>query len=232
MTYVLIADTLLLALVAVIVVGILRAFGELRIQVQLRNEHPANISPPERGEATLAPVISGETLDRDPQVIAFGGGRPNTLLAFLSSGCLVCHGFWDDLKNDTVPPIPGVGRVVVITKGLHEESPSKLNALKAADEVVLTLSSSQAWSDYSVPGAPYFIYIDGSRGTIVGEGSATQWDQIRSLIVDSQADEQAVTRITTRVHREDDALAAAGISLGHPSLHDPAFPSVSDQDDR
>jgi hypothetical protein len=74
-----------------------------------------------------------------------------------------------------------------------------------------------------VPGAPYFIYVDGFHGSIAGEGSARSWQQISSLIVDATADREMLSQLDDRVGREDSALAAAGIGPGHPSLYDPAY---------
>lgn len=219
------AETLLLATIAVMVVGLLRAYGELRREVQLLREDPTRKEAPTRVEGAEAPPISGVGLDRSPVALAFGSGRPNTLLAFLSSGCLICHGFWDDLREGTVEPIPGIERIVVVTKSLDEESPSKLAKLAPQQAEPMVVTSTQAWDEYDVPGAPYFIYVDGARGVIAGEGSARNWQQISSLIVDATADGAMLSQLDDRVKREDGALAAAGIGPGHPSLYDPAYGS-------
>jgi len=217
------AETLVLAITLVMVVGLLRAYGELRREVRLLREDPVRKEAPVRSEGAEAPSIAGVRLDRSPVALAFGGGRPNTLLAFLSSGCLICHGFWDDLREGNVEPIPGIDRIVVVTKSLDEESPSKLTKLAPRDGEPIVVTSSQAWEDYAVPGAPYFIYVDGANGLITGEGSARNWQQIGSLIVDATADGAMLSQLNDRVEREDGALAAAGIGPGHPSLYDPAY---------
>jgi hypothetical protein len=185
-------------------------------------EDPVRKRPPPRAEGAEALPISGFKLDGSPIALAFGGGRPNTLLAFLSSGCLICHEFWDALREDSVEPIPEVDRIVIVTKSLDEESPSKLAKLAPQGEPVV-VTSSQAWEDYSVPGSPYFIYTQGSSGLVAGEGSARNWEQIRSLIVDATADGAMLSDLADRVAHEDGELAAAGIGPGHPSLYDPAY---------
>ena len=43
---------------------------------------------------------------------------------------------------------------------------------------LLTISSTEAWDDYSVPVAPYFALVDGRRGVVVGEGAANSWDRV------------------------------------------------------
>lgn len=72
------------------------------------------------------------------------------------------------------------------------------------------LMSSQAWEDYAVPGSPYFVLVEG--GAIRGEGVATTWDALASLVGDA-ADEQ-------REERDVEArLAAAGVGPDDPSLY-------------
>ena len=56
-------------------------------------------SVPERGDAPPATDVSGVTLNGDAVQIGLGpGGRLRRLLAFLSSGCAVCEGFWRDFQ--------------------------------------------------------------------------------------------------------------------------------------
>ena len=52
--------------------------------------------------------------------------------------------------------------------GPEGESASAITGL--APEHVLVVMSSEAWDAYGVPGSPYFVYIDGATGSIVGEG--------------------------------------------------------------
>ena len=73
--------------------------------------------------------------------------------------------------------------------------------------------SSAAWDAYTVPGSPYFVLVE--QGVVAGEGSATAWGQVMSLLSDALADRAEAPTIP----RVDAALAAAGIGPGHPSLH-------------
>jgi hypothetical protein len=66
--------------------------------------------------------------------------------------------------------------------------------------------SSQAWEDYGVPGTPYFVLVEG--GAIQGEGVATTWDALASLVGDAIEEQRGV----------EQRLAAAGIGPDHPSL--------------
>ena len=47
--------------------------------------------------------------------------------------------------------------------------------------------SSQAWADYEVPGAPYFVLVDGAMR---GEGVATTWHALASLVGDAIEDQR------------------------------------------
>jgi hypothetical protein len=106
---------------------------------------------------------------------------------------------------------------VVVTKGPAFESPSRLAEL-APPGVPLVLSSA-AWEAYEVKGSPYFIHVDGTRGEIRGEGTATEWDQVISLVRDAFADVATGDSSPERLRRADRELGAAGIGPGHPSLY-------------
>jgi hypothetical protein len=75
---------------------------------------------------------------------------------------------------------------VVVTKDSSFESPSKLRELSSPG--VHLVMSSQAWSDYKIEGSPYFVYVSGDGGGVLSEGSASSWDQVRSLLRDALAD--------------------------------------------
>jgi hypothetical protein len=202
----------------------------MKRDLQLFNEHPAQKDAPDRKGDTWAPPISGRALSGESVALSFGEGRPDTLLAFLSSSCLVCQEFWDDIREERLPAMDGVERLVIVTKGLHEESPSKLRRLAPPSTgPASVIASSEAWEAYSVPGAPYFIYVEGTHGTILGEGSALGWHQIESLMADAAADATEFGRTDgspgdevpmDRRSREDAELADAGIGPGHRSLYD------------
>ena len=83
--------------------------------------------------------------------------------------------------------------------------------------------SSEAWADYEIPGAPYFVMVDQA---IRGEGVATTWRALASLVSDAIEDQRDAERqgggaVTgqRRAERIDETFAAAGIGPGHPSLY-------------
>jgi hypothetical protein len=53
------AETLLVGIVVVLVVGLLRAYGDLRREVQLLREDPVRKTPPARPDRAQALPISG-----------------------------------------------------------------------------------------------------------------------------------------------------------------------------
>ena len=77
--------------------------------------------------------------------------------------------------------------------------------------------SSDAWQDYRVPGAPYFVLVDGATGRIAGEGSAQTWHQVASLMGSAGGDASPRERLV------DAELGAAGILPGDPWLYHPLY---------
>jgi hypothetical protein len=221
-------ETLLLVLLALVVVGLLRSHAEIlrRLGPPGGDERapdalaPGVPAPPAREGLREAPRITGLTLDGDGIQVGSGGGQP-MLLAFLSSGCLTCEGFWETFSQAEPPAVPGGARVVTVTKDASHESPSRLREL-AGDSLEVVMSSA-AWRQFDVPTSPYFVYVE-RDGMILGEGAAATWPQVASLLRDA-IDDAAGPGLTVsraggseRARRVDRELAAAGIGPGHPSL--------------
>ena len=167
---------------------------------------------PQRG--TAAPDISGESLKGDAVVVS-AAAAPRTLLAFLSSGCATCRTFWTSLADGQLAP--GL-RAVVVTKGDELEEVGVLRSLAPAGvDVVL---STQAWIDYEVPAAPFFVLLDAGRGRI-GEGLASSMPQVLDLVRRADVDRRLATN-RNGPEREEDidrALLDAGIRPGDASLY-------------
>ncbi|GAB7193210.1 hypothetical protein NUM3379_39190 [Kineococcus sp. NUM-3379] len=237
--------TVAVALLALLVVGLLRSHAEI-----LRSLHelgagredtaprgaapgpvdvPFGVGPGVVGPAGVtgsgAPDVSGETPGGDSVQVAVTTGQ-DTLLAFLSSGCLTCHGFWERFRGRAPLGLPAGTRLVVVTQGPERESTTAVRELAA--EGLLVVMSTPAWEGYEVPGSPYFVLVDGAAGRVAGEGSATSWEQVERLVTQATGD-RAVERGRHRHHhgtgddayreaRADAELLAAGIAPGHPSL--------------
>jgi hypothetical protein len=222
MTVLVSAETVLLVLLVVLVAGLLRSHAEI-----LRRLGPGDdlvtpgddlatppSSPPRSADAP-APSLAGVTPDGDAVGLSFDGptGAP-TLLAFLTSGCSTCAGFWETLGERR---LPASVQTVIVAHGSERERPAKLRQLAPGGLPVVM--SSQAWQDYRVPGAPYFVLVN---RTIRGEGVATNWPAVASLVSDAIEDELEAAGGNDgagRAGRIDETLAAAGINPDDPSLY-------------
>lgn len=238
-TVVMTVETLVLTLVVLFLVALLRSHADiLRRLMSLEGSavdgYPRAISPTSSGPAaTTAQAVSGQTPEGDAIKIALGAGSPDTLLAFLSSGCASCESIWRALRAGARGPA-GI-RLVAVTKGSEAESPSRLRELTSP--AVDTVMSSQAWLDFSVPSTPHFVLMNGQSGELAGRGSAGSWEQLLTLVEHARADSGHQARgdqsSSARARRAEQALAGAGITPGHPSLYpsrapqpaEPAHPS-------
>jgi hypothetical protein len=202
LTALVIVETIVLGLMAVVVVSLLRSHAELLRRLPAPNdehEHthgavvpierapvvPEHLPSPKR-QASEAHDVAGTTLEGDQVVVSAASGV-DTLFAFLSTGCLTCQTFWDGLQPSARQPLPGGARVVVVVKDPAFESPSKL--AKVAPPDVPVIHSSQAWEDFGVQMSPYFCFVDGEAGVVRSEGAAMSWEQVSSLLGDALFDE-------------------------------------------
>jgi hypothetical protein len=198
LTAIVVVETIVLGLLAVVVVALLRSHAEIlrRLPADVASHDapaadaaptiPAYLPRP-TGSATVAHDIAGPTLDGDLVTISMNSGT-DTLVTFLSTGCLTCRTFWQGLREGAATTLPGRPRVAVVVKDREVESPSKLRELSPSDLPVL--HSSDAWSDFGISMSPYFCYVDGRTGAVRFEGAATSWPQVASLLRDALLDEE------------------------------------------
>ena len=236
MTALVVALAAAVLLLAVLVAGLLRSHAEILkalhdlgagLELDRADGGPVPVTiegvrTPRTTGSPAPEAVTGSTLDGESVVVPLGAGTP-TLLAFLSSGCTTCQAFWEAFAAPTVQ-VPGGARLLVVSKDLSEESPSALSSRAPAHVPLVT--SSGAWEDFGVPGSPYFVLVDGA-GRIVGEGSAATWPAVATLMGQAHDDiahddAAAATRGRAgRDLRDTEALAAAGIVPGDPSLLGP-----------
>jgi hypothetical protein len=251
-------EAVVLAFLALLVAGLLRSHAEI-----LRTLHDLGVgrdplappgttspvgaptlAPSAAGSATIGADVAGVTPTGDAVVVGVTGAAHPTLLAFLSSGCITCRHFWDAFAAPQA--LPGGARLVIVTMGAQAESESAVAGLAPPD--VSVVMSSEAWDEYDVPGSPYFVFVEGTTGRVVGQGTAPDWDQVVRLM--TEAGDDAALRASrvaqdtrtqraerrklddrAREARTDEFLMAAGIHPGDPSLYPPAEPPVSDPPD-
>ena len=183
------------AVLVVLVAGLLRSHA-----VVLRRLHElgAGVDPaaprvaPGRPSPTNAPVgrRAADVVGVDPAgnavALRIVGAQHDTVLAFLSSTCLTCARFWDDLADARSVALPDGARLVVVAKGPAEESPSAIAEL--APRGFTTVMASEPWEAYDVPGSPYVVCVDGPTGTVKGEGTGGSWQQVAGLLAQPQVD--------------------------------------------
>ena len=190
------------------------------------------VGPPLPGErnSTSAPAVAGVTPTGDALGVSIEGEHL-TLLAFLSSGCATCSGFWAAFQQHDQLGLPARTRLVVVTKGPEMEIPAEVAAQAPAGLPVVM--STQAWGDYEVPGSPFFVLVDGRSGRRIGEGVANHVHQVVELVRRAEADARPFGppgpgRVQGRAggldgpEREmanDRELLTAGIFPGDPSLY-------------
>ena len=238
MTVLVAALAVVVAFLGLLVAGLLRSHAEiLRALQSLGADLDPDAAPrsvpvaaprkaPPAGARANRPAadIAGTSPSGDAVSLAVAGVAHSTLVAFLTSGCSTCVGFWETFARGA-PEIPGDARLVIVTQGPEMESASRL--AKFAPSAIPVVMSSAAWQDYEVPTAPYFAYVDGPTAQVVGEGAGMTWDQVTSFI-DQALDDAGLEREGRRGssrrrssggHRADQALLSAGITAGHPSLY-------------
>ncbi len=192
---------------------------------------PFTMGPPLPGErnSTSAPTIAGVAPNGDALAFNMAGSRHLTLLAFLTSGCATCAEFWSSFQQPGELGLPAQTRLVVVTKGPEMEIPAEVAAhVRSGLSVVM---STDAWSDYEVPGSPFFVLVDGSSGRRIGEGVANHFRQVVELVRRAEADAQDLALGSRsrafsdgldgpeRERANDRELISAGIHPGDPSLY-------------
>lgn len=228
-------ETLIIALLAILVAGLLRSNAEV-LRLLASNSH----GPQEGGSHGTTPIlesdlvleaqdIRGTDLSGAPVEVSILSRSGSVLVAFLSSGCLTCEGFWKSIRDKGAPLLPGNPSFVIVTKSADEENLGRLLELGDGVQVPVVMSS-EAWVSYAVDVSPFFVLVDGSFGTVVGAGAAESWKQVLSLVHDALGDSRAPERFSVGSEsgvlppswKDEDVteiLAAAGVPPGHPSLY-------------
>ena len=253
MSYLVLGLAIVVALLAVLVVGLLRSHAVIVRALHdngivldpdraddtiARASHAApfltqpGVPEPRTGGGMRAVDIVGTTPSGSVKTVAVRQRDHATLLAFLTTGCTTCAGFWHDFADGVEMP-PDL-RLVVVTRGEDDESPAEVARL--AGPGVQVVMSSDAWDDYSIPVAPYFALVDGRSGLVVGEGAAARWADVLTLLSRALADagHDSSGRLTrrdlftrgARPNRADRELEEAGINPGDPRLYHDDLPVV------
>lgn len=227
MTAVIIIEGVVIVLLAILVAGLLKSHAEILRQLDAlgaSEDGSVTVGSPQTRPTTTgfekapATTLTGVDLSGGVVAVSLEHGRGNTLIAFLSSGCLSCEAFWKEFqKGDFDLPTPDT-RTIIVTRGPKSESPSKVREL--APPRLTLLMSDDAWDVFRVPMTPYFLLVDGS-GMVVGEGAASSWRHLLGLLRQSAADAASPIHLDTegRLQFSDSQLRDAGVQPGDPSLY-------------
>ncbi len=224
---------LLVVFLGMLVVGLLQSHAEIlrrldKLGVRLDDDSqgPRELASIGRKpiQTDVSDIVGVDTMG-EPVVVSPLVGNDPTLIAFLSTTCSSCTVFWESFDRSHVTFGDRRYRVVVVTLGEGEESPTRANGLrKGSAEVVM---SSDAWSQYEVPGAPYFVLIDPSQSAVIGEGTSSTVDALKGFLADSAGDlewDQTRASLPDRTDQDreamiDEELRRAGLEPGDPRLY-------------
>lgn len=227
-----IALAVVVGLLGILVVGLLRSHADILRRLESigagleggAHDHDVSsqITLTRKSGALVADRrISGITPDGESVALSLSAGEDPTLLAFLSTTCSSCTPFWDGLESSAMRFDGHRHRVVVVTLGESEESPTRAQSL--ARPGVDVVMSSSAWSEFEVPGAPYFILLEPGTSRIIGEGSAMTYESLTEFLTDATNDQEWDLRVGGGVASEesriDSDLKEAGILPGDPRLY-------------
>ncbi len=240
MTILIVLLTTVVAVLAVLVVGLLRSHAVL-----LRHLHDLGIgleSEVDPGAPSLTPAheelrprpsdavgkdIEGTSPTGEDLALAVAGTTHDTVLVFLSTSCGTCQPFWDALADPARVRLPAGTRLLIVTQGPEFEVRREVAELAPAG--VTTVMSTAAWTDHAVPGSPYVALVEAGTGRIRGSGTGSSWEQVLDFLELAEDGAPAATtspppgrRAAADRRREaelDRILESAGIHPGDPSLY-------------
>ena len=228
---VVIAMGVVVILLGMLVVGLLRSHADVLQRLESAGtglgeegqDHASSHITLTRKEPTPIPElrVAGTTPSGEPLVTSLSGGAEPTLVAFLSTTCSSCTPFWDGLESSRMYFGGQPHRVLVVTLGETEESPTRAQALaKPGADVVM---SSAAWKDFEVPGAPFFVLVEPGTNRVIGEGTATTYESLIEFLTDATNDQQWDLEVggslANEENRIDTDLRQAGILPGDARLY-------------
>ena len=170
------AETLVLALLVVLVAGLLRSHARIlqalhSLGVDL-DSATGNEPQPAGTTAATTPValrlpklsvtrpaggpafnITGMAATGESVSIAVLGARVDTLIAFLSTGCTTCAGFWDALRAGAGDDLPDCTRLIVVTRG---GKPWVVLAPPALPVQAEAADGQLKWPDFAARLAPHY----------------------------------------------------------------------------
>lgn len=139
------------------------------------------VKPGENGEARPGVDISGVDPSGSPVRIQIGQFDRSVLLAFLHIRCDGCEEYWRGFR-DAERAWPRSVSPVVVTRGPETVDPVEVGRAALGYGQVPVVMGDEAWTDYRVPTYPFFVVVDVTSRTIIGETVGLGWDDVISMI--------------------------------------------------
>ncbi len=139
------------------------------------------VRPGEDGEARTGADIAGVDPSGSPVKIQMGNFEQPVLLAFLHIRCDGCEEYWRGFR-DTERAWPRSVSPVVVTRGPESVDPVEVGHAALGYGDVPVVMGDQAWTDYRVPTYPFFVVVEVTSRTIVGETVGLGLDDVMSMI--------------------------------------------------
>jgi hypothetical protein len=128
-------------------------------------------------ERPAAQDIVGEGPTGRPVEVRLGSLGGPLLLCFLHIRCDGCQEFWSGLAECRRSL-----SVVAVTKGAGSVDRDEVARAAAEATDVPVVMSDGAWADYRVSGYPFFVLVDPTTRTVVGETVGFGWPDVHSMI--------------------------------------------------
>jgi hypothetical protein len=139
------------------------------------------VMPGGHGEVRGACDLAGVNPLGGPVKIQLGQFNQPVLLAFLHIQCDGCGEFWRGF-GAIERAWPHSVSPVVVTRGPENVDPIEVGRLALGFGEVPVVMGDQPWTDYRVPTYPFFVAVDASTRTIIGETVGLGWDDVFAMV--------------------------------------------------
>jgi hypothetical protein len=145
---------------------------------------PIPTGPPAASEQWPAADLTGQGLDGHRLVVRIDGQPGPLLLCFLQTHCDGCEEFWRGVGDPPGSDWPDPLSWAVVTRGPDSVDRSEVTRLAAGavTRAVPVVMGERAWADYRVTGYPFFVLVDPTHGTVVGETVGFGWPDVEAMV--------------------------------------------------
>ncbi len=129
-----------------------------------------------------APDIDGVDPTGRPIGIRIDDFSGLILVAFLHLNCDGCDEFWRGFGDRSRAELPSAASAVIVTKGPGSVDPGEITSVAAGISRIPVIMSDEAWTGYRVLGYPFFVLVDPSTRSVIGETVGFGWSDVVSMI--------------------------------------------------